>query len=805
MKPSLLILALLGALSALAESTPAAEPSQAEAALRAGDAAKALRLLQAGADALPAEEAAYWQGQALVRLGRPEEAAACFQRVPAQHVLYPYAARALLYCAWVSPAIDFVEVCSPLTSCEHEDIATIALAALAEYQLRYAPEGDTSSFAQLEKAAADHPELRPLVSLLTIHNYRRAGDFDAGLEYARNLEREAELSPIMRQRVRLAIAELYYAKEDTAPPTTAGAEPEESDEGKGEETLLQFITANPDSPLLQEAFRRLQMRGAVGGSEFTHSRLLEWAEDTAHPQRAALAFFSLLHTEPDSAAVANRVASLLPGAPLTRTILREQVRRLHEQGLDDQAALYLSLLASLEQQQEDESAHSIFARARQLWHSPAAAGELFRRSADLADASLQLPALVNSFICSLRLGDEEAARRMLQMPHPPHIRRELLLAHAAYLAPLDPARALAELDEVMTLHPTPAQMTDVLLDRCHLRLDTAPQVALDTLLSYDKETRAEWSAAQVLRYAALLEAATARTQGEKAAEQQLLALYRESDSAELKQSLVLHLAAAFSADNRHEAARDLLLDLAEQQPTGESKALSLFYAAQESSCLSALPALETAARLYDDCARQGASISPSARISQAAILVRINRSAEAFDLLDRLQQTPPALSPENQALLYTVQADAYGLQHTPEGTAAALECCDKIAALPGLSRAWYARALLQRASLCARADRPLDALVAYRSVMQSEKSHATPDDARSCFAYYYAGAGAVYQLLRLEQYSDAALLAEEIAAWPSTPDTPDASPGPKSDSFARWAQSIRQSYYVPIYQTPTES
>lgn len=778
--PLLATLSMLSPAMAEAESTPAAEP------------AEVLRLLQAPDCTLSAVERDYRKGEALTRLARYEDAAESFYRVPSTHPLYPYAARGILYCARRSPHINFVEVCAPLTVSSHPEIAQLALAELAEYQLRYTKQGDPSSLAQLTRMAEDHPEYTPLVKLLGIHIYRRNNDYEGGIEYARALEHDAELSATMRQRVRLELAELYYDKEKAAPDATPN-DSLEKDEGKGEETLLQFITANPDSALLEEAFRRLNYHGALAGSEYTREKLHEWAEDTMHPKRAALSLYALLSTPQNSAeaaAIANRAAAQLSGEPLTRSILQEHIRRLFAQGKLNEAKLYIPLLMPPGEAHPSSPALFFYGLSLQE-ESPREALRAFLRCAEQADGSLYTPAMVNALICAHRAGDTAAEQSLLSAPVTNRTRRALLLTHAGLIMQREPAVARQELAEVKKLHPSPAQSTDMMLDEAYLDMADNPEGVLERLISFQPEERQAWSDAQVLRYAALVEQAKLAL-GAADCVDFLKQLYDESQQLARREALALHLADIYAQKGEHRMALNLLLELAQQQSTGESKAATLLYAGHESAQLGNLAALEHAARLYAESARQGSNLTPKAVIEQAAVLVRINRTQEALDLLLRLEQSHKNLTADEKAHILTVRADAIGPFESAERSAQAIETCRQIEDLPGVDVAWRTRARLQHASLCARLRRYGEALEDYRSVLRSERASADPSDEKSCFLFYYAGVGAVYQLLQMEQFSEAAALAEEIANWGG-----DALRNSKSEAFMRWAQSIRQTHYLP--------
>ncbi|MEE1265227.1 MAG: hypothetical protein UHH87_02960, partial [Akkermansia sp.] len=127
MKPQLLLsLSLLAACAAQADTTQAAN------LVREGKPADALNALHNQSS----PEAAFWKGRALIDLGRLREAAAALAQVPAEHELYPYAAKALLYCAWKSESVDFAVIATPMATSNNPEIAELATAALAEFWLR---------------------------------------------------------------------------------------------------------------------------------------------------------------------------------------------------------------------------------------------------------------------------------------------------------------------------------------------------------------------------------------------------------------------------------------------------------------------------------------------------------------------------------------------------------------------------------------------------------------------------------------------------------------------------------------------
>lgn len=788
-------------------STNAADESaehRAEQLLREGDALQALHVLsEETLDKTTTPERAFWMGRILLELKRPRAAANYLRQVPKQHKLFPFAARGLLYCAQICPELDLTTIASELSQSRDEQIATLAFACLVEQQLRYSSTTDLSDYEQLREKAKQMPELQPLVKLLSVHALRHEGNYSEGIERARLLENDPELSLIMRQRVRLALAELYYDKEKATPQTednSDGAEMEEEDIGKGEETLLQFITANADSALLDEAFRRLHEHGSVEESEYTREKLREWMEDTTHPDRAALAILAMMRRNHalgiDTSSLANLAAAELPGNPTTRLILQEHIRYLLANGLTQQTLPYHALLSSITDH-EEEDARVLFLKAHSTEQGPAYAAETFLLAADEADEALLTPSIVNALICAMVAKDTELSEQILSGSTDRPTRCALMLAHARLLPPEQKERALAELKEVLTLSPTDEQSTDVLLTEVGLTIRDDPDAALARLLSYGREQRAKWTDEQELHYAALVEKAadlSSEAEGNRA-EIFLKRIYKETASLKRKEAIALHLADRHAQQGEHALARDILLDLSRHQTPGEDKAATLLYAGRECERCGTLPSLEHAVRLFADCVRQDSSLSAVASIEQASVLARINRMDEAFVLLSGLDATN--LPADQQASYYSVLADSLSYTTTAEALQHAIETCERIFTIPELPHVWLMRARLQHAALCTRAARDEVALQDYLSVMNDEKHAEGAADPTCRFMYYYAGAGAVYKLLQMEKHEQAADLAEKVSNWASSVSSPETSDIQRAAAFERWARSIRQMHYLP--------
>lgn len=783
--------------------------------VREGKAVQALHVLNGNDQALSREEAAYWRGRALITLGRLAEAYDCLQKVPENHALFPYAARGLLYCAKHNPDLNEATLVEKLSKAKDEQTRLLAATALAEQQLS-APENegsDTSAYTYLQELAQLNEKLQPVVKTLGILLRRKMEDYAGGIEYARALENDPSLNSFMRQLVRLELAELYYAKEKATPrPKDEQAadvnEEEEPDAaGMGEETLLQFIAANPDSPALPEAFRRLRIHHCADRSAYTHSKLEDWAEDTPHARRAAYALLMLMEQDKangnESATLANRAATDLPGEPLTLTILQEYIRRLILRGEYEQAGLYTDLSESLQTGQSDS--YTCFLKALLAQKTPELAAELFRSCAETAGDELRIPALVNALICCMRAGKFGEAEQMITQTLDDRARCALLLTHAEMLPDEKANLARKELHEALNLNPDEGQKVRAVLCELRLSLLNDPEATLHQLEAFSDKERASWSDANELFYAAILEHASdaARPEKGKHANVLLRKLCATASTLTRKSVISLHLADRLSKSGEHTAASDILLELATKQPPGADKAATLLYAGKECSACATLSSLQHAVQLFAECARSESPLAPLAIIEQATVLTRINRCDEALALLEPMAHEK--LNAELQARRLTALADAYSFSEGPDHDELSLAASGQILSIPDISHVWTTRAYLQHAFMAARAKSDELALQDYLHVLREHEVDGFPLNEACTFFYYYAGAGAVYRLVCMERFEEAADLAEHIAQWSGSGKSDFPLDPKKSASFRDWARAIRSTHFLPTNILPPES
>ena len=802
--------AILSLLTLVAPLTATAALATAEQLLREGKAAEALAELQLEPHS-PA--ALYWKGRALMELKRFPQAASQFSEVPAESVFYPYAAKAIVYCAWQSPALDFVEFVAPLTASPNSEIATLAQAALAEHQLRNTTQGDVSTLEPLRKLATQDAALRPMVQLLNIEEMRRSARYDEALAACRAMEAEPELTLIMRQRVRLAMAEVYYDKAAAAANTPIVETDDEidTDEGKGEETLLHFISANAESPLLEEAFRRLDAHNAFRTSEYAQRKLNEWSAEHTKPPRAALALAirqrQQLEDNEDhinDVTYANTVATSLPNEPVSQLIISEQVRRLINEGKTTEAALYLNML-----HEDNNSPRFLFYKACCLPHDSREAVDLFLKSAEIASNDLQPAALCNAMYCAVQAGAQDEVDKLLTRELPQRARRALLLMHAGLILHKNPAQARAEIESAILLEPTAEEQIEIRLQLAELNLATDPATTLSELQHTPAADRKLWTSEQALRHYSLLTQATEILLAKGADIQEPEELLREailnSTRKDVRTVLTFNLAQRLSDKGQNHEAMTLLLNMAEHATNSVQRARALLLAGRQAERLNSYEQLMKAAGYFKEASELNTPYKYKAAMLRARVLAWTNHVQDAQTLLQDMLRNAPLQAGE-RAMALSVLSHSHTLRGTTEGLQDALDACKQVFDIENLPEVWRTRAKIQYASLFARSGRHEESLTHYNNLIEGITRDADAVTQTDWFILNFAGAGAVARLFEMQRYEEAADMADKIASWPRNCDkgTRIIGRNPNAERFVRWADNIRTLHFLPAVQTIKE-
>lgn len=809
-------------LSLLAASPLAADVAQGSAMVRAGKPADALAALRG--DTSP--DAAFWRGRALIDLGRMKEAVVALHQIPEQHNLFPYAAKAVLYCAWKNKDIDFAVTVTPMATSSNKEIATLATAALAEHWLRQPKSQDNTALERLRHLASGQPELQPLLKILEIDNLRLRGEYDKAIELCRELENDRDFSSLMRQRVRLSLSNVYYAKEAADKSAARNKHKAQNtgisllnrrdnqqatsyDYGKGEETLLHFISSHPDSPLLEEAFRRLHEKEAFANSEYARMKLQEWMTEPLKSRRAAIALLiqqHLLNPEkaydlPLDVTCANTAAATCPKEPATRILLLEQTRWFLERQQTHEALLYLGMI-------QEEDVYRRFYE-NQL-HTPEvqSTGRTYLTCAREAPDALRQPALINALICALKSGDTGTEEATLNSPDLSAEQRYALhLARAAYWLDKDATKAQADIDMLKAqTAPTPDFQADVEMDHAYLMLQKDPAAAKELLQKSDISLILnKLSDDRQLRFYALLEESTRRiaesggkTNPTKAAMELIQQAAGKVSQPKVVSVLTLHLASLQSSLGLHIESLRTLSVLLRKYPKGDFAPRALYMSARESEYIGSHDALKRAEELYTTCATRSEELAVKCTIRRAAVLLRLGKLEESEHILTALlRNKKKALRDEDIVMAQAVLANNKAMLGTEEGRQQAIDIVGKSLQNSTLPRWWRYRTLLHHATLCSRANQNELALQDYEAVLSMNPAKEKTPGKAEWHILYSAGAGAVMQLLYLERFAEAADKADSIANW-----NPEAADPAKQKQFSDWAQFIRQTNFVDKASLP---
>ncbi|MDO4220598.1 MAG: hypothetical protein Q4C88_00570 [Akkermansia sp.] len=779
----------------------------------------ALALLPLSAAAQDADaRAAYELGHRLATEGRHAEAVAELRKVPAQDSLHPYAARALLYCAWqCGNRAAIVDTAQALIQSPDSGVAALAAAALAEYQLCIMGNADAPAMETLRQKAAGCPDIMPTLAWLEAEQLRLRGEQDAAAAACRQIETDPASPTVARHRARLILADIYYAKEAEAqregesytanqapkPPATANGDDEDEDtpeeetlqtlEGKGEETLLTFITANPDSPLLEEAFRRLKAHQAFDTSEYARAALNEWVADTTeHKRRAALALSVLQHLlnrdnaldAPVDTSCAATAATALPDEPATAGILLDQMRSLYLRGRVDEARALLASLPETFPSAETAAAAKVW---QLLLNGPQGDWGALLEQEKTSD---ELRGIIrhNAFVSTLAAGNTPeqsdpqlcllTAQHILSEPHAG--KERLQQAQTALQRVLDTPQADAE------------TMLHARILACDILARSNPRQAIEELTALKERTGALPPRLVTDFHRALERAHYAAMPEAEAVESMIAALQGVYP-------LRMHLASlmVLSRNHREEATR-LLKKIVAENPRGDNEAQALLLLAECTAQGNTPAALQEAMAIYERAAAHAVpATAQQARIRRAALLVRTGKCSDAEqEMRTLLSQGEPA--PKEEAMARVVLSNALALGKTDEQRRESMACLEEMmdGNISRLPRLWQFMLLQTHTTRCMRLGEHARAMRSVNTMLQMHPAQdaTTPQDPE-WIVLYHASACGVQALLELEQYAQAADMAERAATC-----NPAAAPKEFPQSFTEWAAYIRQEHVSSLQQ-----
>lgn len=778
-----------------AEETVAVKAALGEARVRAGQPDKAVEVL-AG---LPAGSVCpYWKGAALAALGRLTEAVPLLLAVGLNDETCGIPSRQLL--AEVAWQLNREELLLPvldeLIASNKDDAALRARLAKAEWLL---DRGRTEGVADLLKGIADSPaaskspsSLAWAAELLSLRLTALKGEVGQALALSRKLGERKNLSPLQRDTLRLEQSTLYGIMEKAESAPSGGGAAENDDEedvsGKSEELLVHLISTTPDSPLLSEAFRRLDASNAFS-NPLVRAKLVEWTQ-AKHARRTPLALLYMARVLKKQGLMGEALACVQYAAAnydrseAARLLVQQGVRWLLENGRRDEAAQLLSQLAAPTQRSLFERGALAYAAGR---FSEAAAA--FDESMRLSDDLLYAPAAENACLSALRAGSAREVETLLRRAQDnPAVHASLLYTRARFQAFSRDPGAEQLLKNLMALYPDAPESELAKMDLAGLCLSYAPKRAARYLDELSPKSTAAWSPENRWRLAALrIEVAEAMQEsGEtwKKPEDLASAALKEPFPADERARLHMKLASILFGNERYAEALDAMQRFLKSEPGSPYEGAALYLAAQSAEHLHTPEGLQKAMQLYASCSAGGSSFAVPAAIAEASVAIRLAHPDEALKLLDGLLASH-TLRDVDRAWVLVTKADACAAS-ADAGLVRARELCTEALAIPNLPAAWRYRTLMQRGRLAEKLGHVDEALADYRVILAADPSALPSPKRKDWFWYNAAGFASVDLLVKKGDYAAAVALAEDMARKPGT----------RAREAADWARRIRLEHFV---------
>lgn len=649
---------LLVAEDAIDDARPALAIRLVECLVRDGNGIEALALLQTGQPAAAHPDAAFWRGQVLAGIGRFAEAVGEFDaHLELEDV--PHRLEAALTSANLKLSLD------------NASGALLTLAAFAEKA-----DPQAAARANLHRAAilldSGYPEdarsLLPADEIIAeqdipLARYARArllldeGDAESATGiFAGLLENPTGQSIAIHHGAALGLADAIHA---TAGPEAASR------------SLLAFLTTQPDTPLLDAAFRRLieWLPGNPLPGDPILAKLGEWIPQPVQPATglipsgesvaavwpanapmediAAFAMFTRgvgLHridtpaARHEARALMTRLRVVFPNHHLARRSLLAESRWMLREG-HLAAALHRLALAADASRTGAARAEAIFleAMARADEHDEETATALFEEASGLLEAGYAEAARFNAALLRIREAPDPAR------PTPAlsaSLRAALTLERA--LAKPDAASALTALESFLRDHPQHPRVAEARLASAERAIVISPpdlslaRAQIDTLESTDGIPNAEPRIALVRLRLADLEQGDHKAAEAIAIARSIIEEFPQSPAAtEAALTLGRKLFQSGDYNDARIAFERLAITNAGQTDADPALTQAAYLLAARAAALGATTqSREEALGLFDNAiAVEGAHLAGAATLEKARLMIDLNRLQPAIDFL----------------------------------------------------------------------------------------------------------------------------------------------------------------------------
>lgn len=637
------------------------------------------------------------------------------------------------------------------------------------------------------------PSVMRLVEFLGIELLIAEGNLDDALTKCKSMNETKEnqaLPPLFQDLLKLLTARAEIADETIHPERYADKE-----KGKGEDRLLAFIDASPDSPFLMQVFSQLKEGKAFQTSEAS-KKLEDWAMSMGEQtKRTSLAFYFYIQElieKDDTVKIVEAAKAKASKAKDSAIVFDAEVsvlRYLGERKRWNDVTQIVNLLPKNE-------ARTDFAQASMLYGEGKfdEAAEVYKKAFDSFEKEGSIHRRETAFnvaLASLQAGRKDLYRAMLESPSiDDTLREDIRLEEALLAATKREVSAVAKLRDFIDNHPGHPREAEALLTLGELAISLEPPnegEAVKSLARLKEMTLSPEDRDRYLRLQIILpESAGQWTTAIESTRDYLRIIDEERRDNSTAQAMRLKLGELLYRNGDFSQARLYLLNLTKQLPKDSPFIPSaLFIAAKAAQNLNTKDSLEEALSLFQEVSASPSDYKIPATIESASILLRQGREEQAIRILEPLVSLTDKFDPETRRLALALQAEAYGLMSIKDKNllSKAIELTTSILEEPGLPSSWRYRVLFQRARLNEQAQDVNAALKDYNDMISRRSDNILQYE----WHWYYQAGFAMMRLLEATKKWDAAVRVADTLAK---------SGGPRADEAAKRAKKIRLEHFI---------
>jgi len=540
--------------------------------------------------------------------------------------------------------------------------------------------------------------------------------------------------------------------------------------GAADGVLEKYISRYPESPYLEEAFRRLDEIYA----QEEHPAENELKKNAQKPpaRRAALAQFYLARMyqrvqKPEKATAAlesfiqmdpAHTARLLPAAYLM------QADDLLEK--NDRPAAVRALEAAMRHAKNDEERAAIELRTA-LVHFRQGEGLLaansFRRAAQWSP-KLRQHAIFDAALADLKLGNyerffEDYRALSSEFPDSP-LRSALVLEEGLTQARAGDARAGDTLELFLHHFQTHPRRNEARIALAELALQNGEHSGVARYIQAVNTSSPDQESVERTAYLSVFAADAAKPEAPakviELAQKFIAAFPRSPYLPEVR----MKLGQIYFATGDHANAETQFTLLARESPASAYAETALFLAGQAATRWIDAGAVDRALALFDEVVKRDGPLKLYARQQQAIVQGKLGKENEAVVIYDAILAAQPPADLELRAAALSGKADNLALMGSKDAKQfeAAIVVYDLLAALPEVSSAWRNQALYKKGRALEQLQRKPEALTTYYDVLEK-----TPAEDREYFWYYKAGFDAAAIFEKQENWKEAIGIYQKMA------------------------------------------